>query len=67
IIGDGMADYPVETLNGKTPLQVANKPNIDELAFEGRSGILRTIPEDMAPGSAIANLSILGYDPKKWY
>lgn len=67
IIGDGMADYPVEALNGKTPLQVANKPNMDELAFKGRSGILRTIPEDMAPGSVIANLSILGYDPKKWY
>ncbi len=67
IIGDGMADYPVEALNGKTPLQVANKPNMDELAFKGRSGILRTIPEDMASGSVIANLSILGYDPKKWY
>jgi 2,3-bisphosphoglycerate-independent phosphoglycerate mutase len=67
IIGDGMADYPVEALNGKTPLQVANKPNMDELALKGRSGILRTIPEDMGAGSDIANLSILGYDPKKWY
>jgi len=67
IIGDGMADYPVEALNGKTPLQVANKPNMDELAFKGRSGILRTIPEDMGAGSDVANLSILGYDPEKWY
>ncbi len=67
IIGDGMADYPVEALNGKTPLQVAHKPNMDELAYQGRSGILRTIPKGMEPGSVIANLSILGYDPGKWY
>jgi len=67
IIGDGMADYPVEALNGKTPLQVANKPNMDELASNGRNGILRTIPEDMGAGSDVANLSILGYDPEKWY
>jgi 2,3-bisphosphoglycerate-independent phosphoglycerate mutase len=67
IIGDGMADYPVDALNGKTPLQVANKPHIDELAAKGRSGTLKTIPEDMGAGSDIANLSILGYNPKKWY
>jgi len=67
IIGDGMADYSVEALNGKTPLQVANKPNIDKLANRGRGGILRTIPKGMEPGSVIANLSILGYDPAKWY
>lgn len=67
IIGDGMADYPVDALNGKTPLQVANKPNMDALASKGRSGILRTIPEDMEPGSDIANLSVLGYSPKKYY
>jgi len=62
-----MSDYPVDALNGKTPLQVANKPNMDELTAKGRSGILRTIPEDMEPGSDIANLSILGYSPKKIY
>ena len=67
IIGDGMADYPVDALNGKTPLQVANKPHIDELAAKGRSGTLKTIPEGMGAGSDIANLSILGYNPKKWY
>ena len=67
IVGDGMSDYPVDALNGKTPLQVADKPNMDELASKGRSGILRTIPEDMEPGSDIANLSILGYSPKKFY
>jgi 2,3-bisphosphoglycerate-independent phosphoglycerate mutase len=67
VIGDGMADYPVDALNGKTPLQVANKPHIDELAAKGRSGTVKTIPEDMGAGSDIANLSILGYNPKKWY
>lgn len=67
VIGDGMADYPVDALNGKTPLQVANKPHIDELAAKGRSGTLKTIPEDMGAGSDVANLSILGYNPKKWY
>jgi len=67
VIGDGMADYPVDAINGKTPLQVANKPHIDELAAKGRSGTLKTIPEDMGAGSDVANLSILGYNPKKWY
>ncbi|MEX2723420.1 MAG: cofactor-independent phosphoglycerate mutase [Candidatus Freyarchaeota archaeon] len=67
IIGDGMADYPLEELNGKTPLQVAHKPNMDYIARKGKSGILRTIPEKMQPGSDIANLSILGYDPQKYY
>jgi 2,3-bisphosphoglycerate-independent phosphoglycerate mutase len=67
VLGDGMSDYPIEALRGKTPLQVADKPNMDAIAAAGRSGTLRTIPEDMAPGSDIANLSILGYNPKKFY
>jgi len=67
IVGDGMADYPIEALNGKTPLQVAGKPNIDALASKGRNGLLKTIPEGMEPGSDIANYSILGYDPRKYY
>lgn len=62
-----MADYPIDALNGKTPLQAANKPNMDEIASRGRSGILRTIPEGMPPDSGTANLSILGYNPKKLY
>lgn len=66
VIADGMADYPVDSLGGKTPLQVANKPNLDMLASKGRSGILRTIPENMNPGSVVANLSILGYNPKRY-
>mgnify|MGYP005845545939 FL=1 len=62
-----MADYPIEELNGKSPLQVANKPNMDYIALKGRNGTLRTIPDKMQPGSDIANLSILGYDPLKYY
>jgi len=67
IIGDGMADYPVDFLNGKTPLQVAHKPNMDMIASKGCGGILKTIPDNMEAGSDIANLSILGYNPKKHY
>jgi 2,3-bisphosphoglycerate-independent phosphoglycerate mutase len=67
VVGDGMADYPLDALNGKTPLEVADKPHLDSLTAEGRSGLLKTIPEGMEPGSSVANLSILGYDPKKWY
>lgn len=67
IVGDGMADYPIEELNGKTPLQVANKPNMDYIALNGKSGTLRTIPDKMQPGSDVANLSILGYNPLEYY
>ena len=67
VIGDGMADYPVEELGNKTPLQVAHKPNMDEIAARGKNGLLVTIPEGMEAGSDIANLSIMGYDPKKYY
>lgn len=67
IVGDGMADYPLEELKGKTPLQAAHKPNMDEIAAKGRCGLLRTIPKGMEAGSDIANLSIMGYDPRKYY
>ena len=67
ILGDGMADHPVEQLNGKTPLQVANKPNIDMLAANGLVGMVKTIPDGVAPGSDSANLSVLGYDPRTSY
>jgi 2,3-bisphosphoglycerate-independent phosphoglycerate mutase len=66
-LGDGMADYPLEELGGKTPLQVAETPNMDAIAINGRCGLLRTIPDGMGPGSDIANLSILGYDPRGYY
>jgi 2,3-bisphosphoglycerate-independent phosphoglycerate mutase len=67
VIGDGMADYPIEELGGRTPLQVANKPYMDEIAKRGKCGLLTTIPEGMNSGSDIANLSILGYDPREYY
>lgn len=67
IIGDGMADYKIEELNFKTPLEVAHKENIDLLAKYGKCGLLKTIPENFEPSSDVANLSILGYDPKKYY
>ncbi len=67
IIGDGMADRPLKELDGKTPLQVAFTPNMDKLAKKGILGMVRTIPEGFSPGSDVANLSILGYDPKVYY
>lgn len=67
IIGDGMGDLPLKELGNKTPLQVARKPNMDRIAELGKSGLLKTIPDGMGAGSDVANLSILGYDPKKYY
>jgi 2,3-bisphosphoglycerate-independent phosphoglycerate mutase len=67
ILGDGMADYPVPELDDKTPLQVANKPNMDIIAAKGRNGLLKTVPETMPPGSGPAILSVVGYDPTKYY
>ncbi len=62
LVGDGMADYPLAELDGKTPLEVAHTPNMDRIAA-CRIGLVNTIPSDMAPGSDVANLSLLGYDP----
>jgi 2,3-bisphosphoglycerate-independent phosphoglycerate mutase len=67
IIGDGMSDYPVERLHGKTPLQAARTPHMDRIAREGRMGLFTTLPEGLAMGSAVANLSVLGYDPAQAY
>ena len=67
IIGDGMADLPVEKLGGKTLLQYAHKPMMDQLAREGRCGRLITVPEGFPPGSEVANTAILGYDLNKVY
>jgi len=64
---DGSADYPLEELSGKTPLMVAEKPNIDALAARGVCGLFQTIPENMPTGSAVANLSVLGYSPEKCF
>lgn len=67
LLGDGMADHPVERLQGKTLLQYANTPNLDRLASKGRCGVLHTIPDGFHPGSEVANASILGYDLNKVY
>ena len=67
ILGDGMADLPVERLGGKTLLQYAHKPIMDQLAKEGRCGRLVTVPEGFPPGSEVANTAILGYDLNKVY
>ena len=67
ILGDGMADLPVERLGGKTLLQYARKPMMDQLAREGKTGRLITIPEGFSPGSEVANTAILGYDLNKVY
>lgn len=67
ILGDGMADYPSKALNGRTPLEVAVKPNIDELSKRGKIGLVKTIPDGMKPGSDVANLSMMGYAPDKYY
>jgi 2,3-bisphosphoglycerate-independent phosphoglycerate mutase len=65
ILGDGMADEPIASLGNKTCLQAASKPTIDKIAALGRSGLLDTIPEGFAPGSEIANMSVMGYDVPK--
>ena len=67
ILGDGMADYPVPQLDNKTPLQYAKKPNIDELAKKSVIGLVKTVPDGIPPGSDAANLSVMGYNPKKYY
>ncbi len=65
--GDGMGDYPLKELGGRTPLEAASTPNMDALAEEGELGLVRTIPKGMKPGSEVGNLSILGYDPREVY
>lgn len=67
MLGDGMADYPIPSLDDKTPLEAANKPMMDWLSKNGELGLVRTLYEGMPTGSDIANLSVLGYDPKKYY
>jgi 2,3-bisphosphoglycerate-independent phosphoglycerate mutase len=64
IIGDGMSDRPVAALGGRTPLMVARKPHIDAIARDGVTGLFATVPEGLPNGSDVANLSVLGYDPR---
>lgn len=67
MLADGMADYAIPELDNKTPLMVADTPNMDFLAKNGAVGLAKTVPDGMAPGSDTANLSVMGYDPKIYY
>lgn len=66
-LGDGMADYPYDGFGGKTPLDIAKKPNMDRIAEKGIIGLAKTIDDSLSPGSDVANLSVLGYDPTIYY
>ena len=67
VLGDGMADYKMDVLDGKTPLEYACTPNIDRLAPLSQIGLVKTVPDGMKPGSDVANLSVIGYAPEKYY
>lgn len=67
LIGDGMADWPIAALDNKTPLEYAQTPNMDRVAATGTVGLVSTVPDGMPPGSDVANLSLLGYDPRSYY
>ena len=67
LLGDGMADFTLDVLGGKTPLEYAHTPHMDRIAAEGTQGLIDTIPEGLPPGSDVANLAVLGYDPRGCY
>ena len=67
VVGDGMADEPLEALGGRTPLEASHTPNMDFYARNGTVGLVRTIPEGMPPGSDVANMSLMGYPPRTYY
>lgn len=67
LLGDGMADYPIDYLGGRTPLEYARTPHMDWIASQGTVGLIDTIPEGFTPGSDVANLSVLGYDPRTYH
>ncbi len=67
LVGDGMCDRPIKELDNKTPLEAARIPNMNMIASEGAVGVTSTVPDDLAPASDVANLSLLGYDPHKYY
>lgn len=67
LLCDGMADYPLEELDGKTPMGASNTPNMDKLAKKSTVGLVKTVPDNLKPGSDVANLSVLGYDPSIYY
>ncbi|HON93338.1 MAG: cofactor-independent phosphoglycerate mutase [Phycisphaerae bacterium] len=67
IVPDGAADEPLEVFDGKTPLEAAKTPNMDRISAEGRQGLVRTVPDGLDPGSDVAQMSLLGYDPLRYY
>ena len=67
LLCDGMADYAVEALGGKTPMMCAHKPNMDYLASKSEVGLVKTVADGLKPGSDVANMSVMGFDPKKYY
>jgi len=67
LLGDGMADFPIDVLGGITPLEYAHTPHMDRMAAEGTLGLIDTIPQGLPPGSDVANLAVLGYDPRECY
>lgn len=67
IIPDGAADEPLEQFEGRTPLEAAQTPNMDRISVEGRQGLVKTVPEGLEPGSDVAQMSLLGYDPLHYY
>lgn len=67
VLYDGMADYPVPALDGKTPMMCANKPLFDSLAKESEVGLVKTVHDSLKPGSDVANMSVMGFDPMKYY
>jgi 2,3-bisphosphoglycerate-independent phosphoglycerate mutase len=67
IIPDGAADEPLEQFEGKTAIEAAQTPNMDKISTIGRQGLVQTVPDDMEPGSDVAQMSLLGYDPRRYY
>ena len=67
VLPDGVADEPIDTLGGKTPLDVAKHPHMDWIAREGMAGRVSTIPNGLPPGSDVGCMSVFGYDPRRYY
>ncbi len=67
VLPDGMADYPIDSLNGMTPMEKANKPMMNYMASQGEMGLVRTVPDGLAPGSDVANLAVMGFNPEECY
>ncbi len=67
VLGDGMADWKIDSLGGRTCLEAAHTPTLDALAPHAEVGLCKTVPDGLKPGSDVANMSVLGFDPRKFY